>query len=341
MSSQFAIRRQDLAAVTAPFEVPFLATPSDLSGPRIFGLIDRKCQLYRRQIIDLPLVALNEQKSQIPRVAQLLAYQRTQAWNLPRPAPSAISSRVSWSSIPEFLYSCGKFWDTLDVRDLYNISGKASIKHEGGYVGMSLQLAPNPLGEYLSPLDYGTLLNFPHNFSPSLNPRNAGGRRSLFPFDDMTLMDVPHDTLPSLDPRNAGGVRSSCAHLRIITHRQSQSVSTFDDTTLPNIFHDALPFLDPRNAGEYYNPSSESVLVPLQRYLSPERPPQFRTLAEPTKRGRKTREDSQPPAVMPGKASKEDSKHLEGSPIVVVIRLHEAGWEEANFRRKGHSRLGK
>ncbi|KAJ7712147.1 hypothetical protein B0H16DRAFT_1703130 [Mycena metata] len=76
MSSQFAIRRQDLAAATAPFEVLFLAMPSDLSGPRIFGLIDRKCQLYRRQIIDLPLVALNEQKSQIPRVAQLLAYQR-------------------------------------------------------------------------------------------------------------------------------------------------------------------------------------------------------------------------------------------------------------------------
>ncbi|KAJ7706554.1 hypothetical protein B0H16DRAFT_1481961 [Mycena metata] len=76
MSSQFAIRRQDLAAATAPFEVLFLAMPSDLSGPRIFGLIDRKCQLYRRQIIDLPLVALNEQKSQIPRLAQLLAYHR-------------------------------------------------------------------------------------------------------------------------------------------------------------------------------------------------------------------------------------------------------------------------
>ncbi|KAJ7693507.1 hypothetical protein B0H16DRAFT_1707055 [Mycena metata] len=46
MSSQFAIRRQDLAAATAPFEVLFLAMPSDLSGPRVFGLIDRKCQLY-------------------------------------------------------------------------------------------------------------------------------------------------------------------------------------------------------------------------------------------------------------------------------------------------------
>ncbi|KAJ7754872.1 hypothetical protein B0H16DRAFT_1458904 [Mycena metata] len=41
------IRRwQDLAAATAPFEVPFLAMPSDLSGPWIFSLIDRKCQLY-------------------------------------------------------------------------------------------------------------------------------------------------------------------------------------------------------------------------------------------------------------------------------------------------------
>ncbi|KAJ7729301.1 hypothetical protein B0H16DRAFT_1697212 [Mycena metata] len=79
MSSQFAIRRQDLAAATASFEVLFLAMPSDLSGPRIFGLIDRKCQLYRRQIIDLPLVALNEQKSQIPRLAQLLAYHRVQS----------------------------------------------------------------------------------------------------------------------------------------------------------------------------------------------------------------------------------------------------------------------
>ncbi|KAJ7736674.1 hypothetical protein B0H16DRAFT_1695317 [Mycena metata] len=74
MSSQFAIRRQDLAAATAPLEVPFLAMPLDLSGPWIFGLIDRKCQLYRRRIIDLPLVALNKQNWQILRVAQLLAY---------------------------------------------------------------------------------------------------------------------------------------------------------------------------------------------------------------------------------------------------------------------------